>query len=402
MRLSSKIFILFLLLVGLLILIGCQGGSNQINPTLVAAEVAEISRQTVSTPLPTLALIVTPTSTSTFPPTATNTLPPTATPIPTSTPFSTQTPTPTPTHPLMIEVMRQQDYPGSELTIVEQLESGSNYFRYIVSYESEGNKIFAVLNVPWGDPPPTGWPVIVFNHGFIRPEQYVITQFYDVYMGVFASNGYIVINSDYRGHGESEGEAIIAYRSPGYTADVLNALAAVKTYESADPNRIGMYGHSMGGFIALRSMVISEEIKAGVLWGGVVVNYDDLLELWRPRLAEGPNPTAEFFVNLRQEWRDEWNEQYGSIDENPEFWRSVSSNSYLPEISGPIQLHHAIDDEIVPALFSEILQAEAEAAGVSSELFLYEGDNHNISNNFWNAMQRSVDFFDLHVKAANN
>ncbi|MFK7805703.1 MAG: alpha/beta hydrolase family protein [Anaerolineae bacterium] len=396
MKRFSRIYILLLVLVALLI--ACQNGARLAEPDSI--EVADLPTPPTMTPLPTAALTIVLPPTATATPIPTNTLPPTSTAEPTNTPLPTETPTPT--HPLMIEVMRQQAYPGSELTIVETLESGSNFFRYIVSYESEGNTIFAVLNVPWGDPPPTGWPVIVFNHGFIRPDQYVITQYYDVYMGVFASNGYIVINSDYRGHGESEGEAIIAYRSPGYTADVLNALAAVKTYESADPNRIGMYGHSMGGFIALRSMVISDEIKAGVLWGGVVVNYDDLLELWRPRQANGANATAEFFVNLRQEWREEWNEQYGSVEENPEFWRSVSSNSYLTDISGPIQLHHAIDDAIVPALFSEILQAEAEEAGVASELFLYEVDNHNISNNFWTAMQRSVDFFDLHVKAAGN
>jgi len=35
------------------------------------------------------------------------------------------------------------------------------------------------------------------------------------------------------------------------------------------------------------------------------------------------------------------------------------------------------------------------------EIYLYEGDNHNISNNFWTAMQRTVEFFDLHVKGVN-
>ena len=32
------------------------------------------------------------------------------------------------------------------------------------------------------------------------------------------------------------------------------------------------------------------------------------------------------------------------------------------------------------------------------ELYIYEGDNHNISVNFATAMARSIQFFDTHVK----
>ncbi|MEM9776565.1 MAG: prolyl oligopeptidase family serine peptidase, partial [Chloroflexota bacterium] len=92
----------------------------------------------------------------------------------------------------------------------------------------------------------------------------------------------------------------------------------------------------------------------------------------------------------------------GSPEENPEFWRAISSNSYLTDLSGPLQIHHATGDAVVPVAFSQTLQAEMETAGMPSELFLYEGDDHNIAVNFWTAMQRSVDFFDQHVKAASN
>ena len=83
------------------------------------------------------------------------------------------TATPTPEHPLMIEVMRRRDYPGSELTIEETLPPGENYDRFIASYLSDGNRINALLTVPWGAPPPSGWPVIIFNHGWIPPDEYV-------------------------------------------------------------------------------------------------------------------------------------------------------------------------------------------------------------------------------------
>ena len=75
----------------------------------------------------------------------------------------------------MIEKMRQRRYPGSEVTIEETLEPEANYERYVASYQSEGNTIFALLTVPQGDPPNSGWPVIVLNHGYIPPDQYRTT-----------------------------------------------------------------------------------------------------------------------------------------------------------------------------------------------------------------------------------
>jgi uncharacterized protein len=343
-------------------------------------------------------------STDTPPPTATATstpsptMPPTATPTPTAT--ATPTPTPTPTHPLMIEIMRGQSYPGSDITIEETLEPGENYDRYIISYLSESNKIYALLTIPQGQKPDSGWPVIIFNHGYIPPAQYRTTERYIAYVDGFARNGYIVFRSDYRGHGSSEGEASGGYGSPAYTIDVLNAMAAIKNYPAADPNRIGMWGHSMGGQVVLRAMVVTGDIKAGVIWAGVVGSYQDMYERWRRRSDDNgeatptPNPNSN-----RRRWRQELVEKYGLPEENPEFWNSISPNSFLADLSGPIQLHHGTADESVPLEFSEALSDQIQAAGHKTvELYTYEDDNHNISNNFNTAMARSLQFFDTYVK----
>src|SRR3990167_9704794 len=154
-------------------------------------------------------------------------------------------------HPLSIEYMQQQSYPGSDITIEQTLPAGSNYNQYIASYKSDGLKIYVLLTVPQGAKPKNGWPVIIFNHGFIPPEQYRTTERYVAYVDAFARNGYIVFKSDYRGHGNSEGKAEGGYGSNAYTIDVLNALSSMKKYKDTDPNRIGMWGHSMGGGITL-------------------------------------------------------------------------------------------------------------------------------------------------------
>jgi dipeptidyl aminopeptidase/acylaminoacyl peptidase len=306
-------------------------------------------------------------------------------------------------HPLTIESMRQREYPGSDIVIEQTLARGSNYNRYYVSYLSEGLKIYALLTVPRGQKPATGWPVVVFNHGYIPPDVYKTTERYIAYQDAFARNGYIVLRSDYRGHDRSEGEATSAYGSPGYVVDVLNAVASVKRYPDADPNRIGMWGHSMGGYITLRSMVINKDIKAGVIWAGVVGSYTDMFERWRQRQATLPSEatTPEATPTPRRRWRQDLMEQYGPPEENPEFWASISANSYLSDLSGPVQLHHGTADDSVPVEYSDALDQQIQAVGGTVEYFTYPGDNHNISGisgNLSRALARSVQFFDKYVK----
>ena len=299
--------------------------------------------------------------------------------------------------------MRQQTYPGSEIAIEKRLEAGANYDRYIVSYLSEGLKIYALLTVPRGQKPEDGWPVVVFNHGYIPPSQYRTTERYVAYVDAFARKGYIVLRPDYRGHGKSEGDAASSYGSPAYTIDVLNAVAAIQGFPDADPDRIGMWGHSMGGGITLRAMVTTSDVKAGVIWAGTVAPYADLFERRWGLAAGGDNPLPTLEPNSRRwRWLPDMLETYGTPEENPAFYAAISPNTYLSDLSGPVQLHHGTADASVPVEYSKMLETQIQAVGKPVELFTYKGDNHNISANFARAMARSIRFFDTHVKGADS
>ncbi len=293
-------------------------------------------------------------------------------------------------HPLQIDALRARDYPGSEIVIERVLDPGVNYNRYYVSYLSDGLKIYALMTVPNGQKPPTGWPVVIFNHGYIPPAVYRTTERYIAYVDQIARSGYIVFKSDYRGHDRSEGAAGGVYTQPNYSIDVLNAVASIKRYPDADRDRIGMWGHSMGGYITLRSMVVAADIKAGVIWAGVVAPYPDLFTRWNA----GARPTSlspgSWVYSLQQ--------TYGSVETNPEFWRSISANGYVDDLNGPIQLHHGTADHDVPWEFSQMLYDEMLQANKVVEFYTYDGDNHNISVNFNLAMQRTVEFFDRYLK----
>jgi dipeptidyl aminopeptidase/acylaminoacyl peptidase len=239
--------------------------------------------------------------------------------------------------------------------------------------------------------------VIIFNHGYIPPEQYRTTERYVAYVAAFAKNGYIVFKPDYRGNGSSEGQPEGAYYSPAYAVDVLNALASLKRYPDANPGKIGMWGHSMGGNITLRDLVVDPtDIKVAVIWGGVVGSYDDLMNNWQRRVRYVPS-TRE--LALRNNYRQSITTTYGTPASNPDFWNAIDPTYFLSDITAPIQLHTGGNDEEVPVDFSQKLYDKLTQLGKTVEYYNYPGGDHNISSpNFEVAMQRSIAFFDKYLK----
>lgn len=298
-------------------------------------------------------------------------------------------------NPLSLAALKVKTYDGSDIKIESELPETATYRQYLASYQSDGLKINGLLTVPKGTPPEGGWPAIIFNHGYIPPEQYRTTERYEAYVGGFASRGFVVFKPDYRGHGSSEGQPTGAYFSPGYTIDVLNALASVRKLPEVNKDRIGMWGHSMGGSITLRVVSVDPSIKAAVIWGGVVADYPEFIQRWSNRRPWRPSPREN---SASRSTRAQFVAQYGTPEENPTFWQSISPWAELSNLQTPIQLHHARADESVPWQFSESLYNKLQALGKPSELYLYDNSNHNLSGAaFSQAMSRSVQFFQAHL-----
>jgi len=311
------------------------------------------------------------------------------------------------TNPLSIAAMRQREYPGSDIVIEQTLPPADNYDQYIVSYQSDGLTIHALLTVPQGEKPKNGWPIIIFNHGYITPQTYQTNPSvgqYASYLPVFARNGYIVFKSDYRGNGSSDGKPEGAYYSPAYATDVLNAVASIKKFKGidhstssgqfVDTHRIGMWGHSMGGNITLRDLIVDpKDIKAAVIWGGVVGSYTQIFHWHDPKY----HPSA-YELSLRNKYRAELIKQYGTPESNPAFWNSIDPTYFIQDITSPVQLHVGTDDEEVAPAFSRSLRDKLQSAGKTVEYYEYPGADHNISQSFDLAMQKSLKFFDKYLK----
>lgn len=305
------------------------------------------------------------------------------------------TPTPMPFYEMTVPYLREKEY-KSNLGEQVFLNRNSNYSSYLTNYVSDGLRINALLTIPYEERPIEGYPAIVFVHGYIPPTLYQTNgAAYSSYVDYFARNGYVVFKIDLRGHGNSEGEAGGGYYGADYVVDALNAYAALSVFDQVNPEKIGMWGHSMAGNILLRSAVIKQNIPAVDIWGGAVFTYLDRLKYGISDNSYRPPTTQNEIRRRRQLLTD----TYGEFDEKSTFWTQVAPTNYLKDIKGAIQLDHAVDDATVNVGYSRDLAALLEENGVNYALNEYPSGGHDIEGvSFGIAMKNSVEFFNKYLK----
>ena len=199
--------------------------------------------------------------------------------------------TPFPFQELTIPYLKSRPY-QSRLGELEPVAAHTNYTAYLTSYDSDGLRINAFLTKPSGDEPAGGWPAIVFVHGYISPTLYSTLEKYADYVDYLARNGFVVFKIDLRSHANSEGTASGAYYSGDYIIDTLNARTALSSSGFVNPDKVGLWGHSMAGNIVLRSLAAAPDIPAVVIWAGAVYTYSDMREY-------GITPPTRFLGAIR-------------------------------------------------------------------------------------------------------
>lgn len=267
--------------------------------------------------------------------------------------------------------LRDREYRGGKIEIEETLTSQNGYTGYIFSYPSDGLKIYGRMNIPEGNGP---FPVIILNHGYFNQSSFSPGDGTQTMADILVRNGYLTLAPDYRGFGKSENDVDGSRgHNPNYAIDVLNLLASVPNFQKADNKRIGMWGHSMGGEVSLRTVEATDKIKAVVLWAPTSTN---------------PSENSSFYGRNRRvtpsSGRDDG---------------AVSSENDLGFITAPISLHQGLSDTEVDPEWSKRLNEVLESEGKTVEYFEYPGQDHNFRNLGWDVVsKRTVDFFDKYLK----
>ncbi len=362
----------------LLLLVGC--GETAVLPTRVSvASLPEsfIALPATNTPLPGgTAVPILPTFTP----------PPTGTPPPTLTPTVTGTPPPTATpnlyKDLTIDALTARTYGGGFLQIEDTLEEKETFTRYLITYPSDGLTIYGFMNVPHeGDK----FPVALVLHGYIEPNIYKTQDYTTRYADALAEAGYFVIHPNFRNYPPSD-NGPDAFRT-GYAIDVLNLIAILReqsqdpvgTLRRADADHIHLWGHSMGGGIALRVITVNNEpyIRAAVLYGSMSgdekQNYDRI-----------------------RYWSGGGRGQF-ELAASPELMGLISPISYLDRINAPLAVHHSIADDVVPVAWSRELCDLLEAQNHTHECYFYEFQPHTFHGYADDLlMERVILFFRSH------
>lgn len=307
--------------------------------------------------------------------------------------------------PLSVEYLRTLKLEPTPLISVSTLPNQDNYTQSIVSYTSDGYKIYGLLTVPVATPPPGGFGAIIFVHGYLPPTTYKTTEKYVAYVNYLAKSGFVVFKIDLRGHGNSEGSPAGSYFSPTYTIDILNAVESLKATTYINPSKIGLWGHSMAGNAVLRALLINNTIKVAVIWAGAVYSYEDFAKYrlsdtsYVPRqpdphyqVTELPSFAAEEVSKLRKTPTE--------VDFTTPFWVSISLTKNISYLQTPIQLHHAADDLTVNIGYSRDLSKVLDTSSKPYEFYEYAGGGHNITSPYFDqAMQRTVKFFKDYFEA---
>lgn len=301
--------------------------------------------------------------------------------------------------PISVNYLRSLNIVSEKVKIEEELADGSNYKRYIASFLSEGNKVYGLLTVPIDKEPVSGFPAIVFNHGYIPPSQYQTTEGYVSYVDYLAKNGFIVFKIDFRGNGRSEGDPSGSYFSSAYTIDIISAVKSLQKFEKVNPKKIGIWGHSMAGNAVLRAMLVSKEIKAGVIWSGAVYSYQDFAKYGINDSSYAHRPDVNR-VGVLQKNREVSSEiqkirsDPKSIDFNNDFWTAISLTKNIKYLSAPIQINHSTSDPVVNIGYSRDLVKVLKDNSKVYEFYEYEDGDHNINSPYFEqAMERTVNFF---------
>jgi len=340
-----------------------------------------------STPAQVLAIIVPPTPT------------PTTLPIPTATQTVEQA-----IQPYTIEGLRVHAFQSGEISKRELLLETGYFTRYKMEYPSDGLTITGILQIPKVGQPP--YPVIVMNHGFFSRYDYHSGDGTDRAAEFLNRRGYLTVSSDYRSWGEADTGESLFYS--GLAIDVINLINALPTLKEADPQRIGMWGHSMGGGVTLKVLTIDPRIKAAVLYSSVSADFSDIIGRWGPGcfgdvLAGEQTLGCNSSDVLPLELSPDLSAAYFTAATDPVMLAAVSPLNYFDFVDVPVRIFYGTEDGKTsagtPPEWSQKMYKAFVDAGANADLISYQGEGHSFIGEPWfQFMAQTQLFFDKYVK----
>ncbi|MDG3003681.1 DPP IV N-terminal domain-containing protein [Paludisphaera mucosa] len=179
-----------------------------------------------------------------------------------------------------------------------------------------------------------------------------------------ASEGFIIFRVDPRpASGKGTASAWTAYKRLGVQEleDIKDALAWLKQRPYVDGDRIGMTGHSYGGYMTAFAMTHSDLFACGIA-GAPVTDWRDYDSIYTERLM-------------------------GLPQDNPEGYKTSSVVDAARNLHGKLLISHgAVDDNVSVRNTMRLVEA-LQDAGKDFELMIYPGSRHGIMSAHYNRLR---------------
>lgn len=258
--------------------------------------------------------------------------------------------------------------------------------RVLVDYTDErGHKLQATLTLPADYDSAKKYPMVVYFYEKMsqRHHQYSMPRYDDrPHMSTYASNGYLFLMPD----------IIFDVGLPGSSAldDVTSAVKEVIKLGYADPAKVGLQGHSWGGYES--SFIVTQtDMFAAVVTGAPLTNLISMYNVAYKRSGSLNGPILE------------WSQGRMGVSpwENMELYRSQSPLHHAKGIKTPFLILHGTADGAVD--WNQGLEFYSAARRLEKEVILlsYPDEPHHLAKeeNQKDFQIRMKQYFDHFLKA---
>jgi len=235
-----------------------------------------------------------------------------------------------------------------------------------LSYSAaDGMVIPAFLTLPPGRAP-KDLPLVVLPHG---GPAYADAQGFDWWAQALASQGYAVLQPNYRGSTVNPSFMAAGFGEWGrkMQTDLSDGVGFLTKEGIVDPKRVCIVGASYGGYAALAGATLQPEVYRCAV---SVAGLSDLgLMLRRTRDRAGLGIVERY-----------WDRFMGASAPDDPRLAQISPILHVGAVTSPILLIHGTDDTVVPYEQSEVMAKALRRAGKSVDFVTLKHEDHWLSH----------------------
>ena len=225
-------------------------------------------------------------------------------------------------------------------------------------------------------------PVIVSVHG--GPEGQAQPSFNATFQ-YFLSRGYAVLAPNVRGstgYGKTFTHLDDVRKREDSVKDLAAGVEWLKKSGGADPKRVAVMGGSYGGYMTLAAITLYPDLWAAAVDTVGIANYESFLK-----------NTSGYRRKLRET-------EYGSLERDLDFLKSISPLYKVDRIKAPLMVIQGKNDPRVPYTEAEQIVAALKKRGSIVEYKLFDDEGHGIVklSNRLIVYPLMADFLDRYMK----